>query len=87
MCIYLLFFTTYIGPPYDSVENDYGQNQRDNERYPYNYRNPSGNYGDVGGDNFRFPPNDNNNLHNVRPQVCIALMKLLQKCNYLTFNF
>lgn len=54
-----------LGPPYDSIENDdYAQNQRNG----YNYRNPSNDGGNGYGDNVRFPPNDNN-LHNVRPQV------------------
>lgn len=65
-----------LGPPYDSDENDdYSQNQRDNERFQYNNRNPGG-----GNNNFRFPPNDNNQ-HSVRPQVNVKkLLKSLIWC-------
>lgn len=72
--------TSYIGPPYDSVENDdYAQNQRDNGRYPYN-RNPGGNGNSGGNDNFRFPPNDNS-PQNVRPQV-IAANEVIAKVQF-----
>lgn len=62
----IVLTVVYLGPPYDSDENDdYAQNQQDNERSRYNYNNPGGG----GNNNFRFPPNDDSNLHSVRPQV------------------
>lgn len=74
----IVLTTVYLGPPYDSDENDdYSQNQRDNERSRYNYNNPGG-----GNNNIRFPPNDDNNLHSVRPQVNtqVKLLKRIEVC-------